>query len=138
MTILVSKTDVSTVCRFYAILKQFDFCLCLETKIPFNSLICWQRGSDIVTAPELSLGTSLRWGCSLIMGNRVRRATNRELFKRHGEGKGKSYCVFPISHESLQRTSDTATDVCRDSRTESFGVKAFLPYKSFLQATSAS
>lgn len=68
------------------------------------------------------------------MGNRVRRETKREFFKYHSKGKGETYCVFPIPHGSLQRTVDTATDVCRDSRTETFGVKALLPYKSFLQA----
>lgn len=72
------------------------------------------------------------------MGNRVMRETKRELFKYHSKGEGKSDFVFPIPHENLQGTSDTATDVCRESRTETFGVKAFLPYKSFLQATSAS
>lgn len=115
MTFLVCKTDVSTVCHFYAILKQFDFVFVWRLKYLSAARPSIVHGAVTFSGHSPGFGVAA-WSWVTGWGGK-----QRELFKCHGEGKGKSYCVFPISHESLQRTNDTATDVCRD-----LGLKALV------------
>lgn len=96
------------------------------------------RGPDIVTAIArvTALLSAGPWGCSLTVRSSTRKEKKRVSYSNIMEKmKG---IFFPVPHVSSQRKNDTATDVCRESRTKNFDLKTFLAYKLFLHVTTAS